>query len=173
MRSSALEDGGARCAFPGAYESYLNVNGIDELKAAVKRVWASLWNGRAAGFRAALGVDGEPAMAVIVQEMVEADVSGVSMTANPVTGDPNRVSIAWTREPEETAHCEIDLGDMASAECPSRPADTARGGAVGADRRGLRREDRGRMGSRRRAAMAPAGAADRRPAGPLPGRMAG
>ena len=121
VRSSALEDGGVRRAFPGAYESYLNVRGLDDLRAVVKRVWASVWNGRAAGCRAALGVDGEPAMAVIVQEMVEASVSGVSMTANPVTGDPNRALISWTREPEETERCEIDLADMSSPECASEP----------------------------------------------------
>lgn len=93
VRSSALEDGG-EAGFSGAYESYLNVSGLEALDIAIKRVWASLWSGKAAAYRARHGCSIEPAMAVIVQQMVEADSTGTAYTANPVTGDPQSVSVA-------------------------------------------------------------------------------
>ena len=106
VRSSSTQD------FPGAYESYLNVTGLDELKAAVRRVWASVWNGRAAAFRARLRRPGEPAMAVIVQQMVDRLSSGSATTANPITGNPNRVLVSCASDSGEADHVELDLSDF-------------------------------------------------------------
>jgi phosphohistidine swiveling domain-containing protein len=120
VRSSALDEGVNGGGFPGAYESYLNVSGLDELNAAVKRVWASLWSGKAAAYRARFSAAGEPAMAVIVQQMVAADLTGTAFTANPVTGDPHGVMVMARSSDAEPAHYTVDLREL----CVSRTAGT-------------------------------------------------
>ncbi len=115
VRSSALHD------FPGAHESYLNVKGLEELETAVKRVWASVWNGRAAAFRTRLRQRGEPAMAVIVQEMIDRRLSGSATTANPITGNPNRVLVSCESKSGSMRHFELDLN------APPKPSATEQG----------------------------------------------
>ena len=59
------------------------------------RCWASLWTARAIAYRARRGIDpAEVALAVVVQEMVDADAAGVLFTANPTTGARDEVVIA-------------------------------------------------------------------------------
>ncbi len=108
VRSSAIEDGSG---YAGAYESYLNVSGTDALNEAIRRAWASLWSGKASAYRTKFGSATEPAMAIIVQQMVDADFSGTSYTADPVTGDPRSVAIL-VRSGEKSARCAVDLRDF-------------------------------------------------------------
>lgn len=121
VRSSALDEGVNGGGFPGAYESYLNVSGFDELNAAIKRVWASLWSGKAAAYRARFSDAGEPAMAVIVQQMVAADFTGTAFTANPVTGDPHGAMVMARSGDTGSAHYAVDLHEL----CVSRTGGTA------------------------------------------------
>lgn len=87
VRSSATAEDLPDLSFAGQQETYLNVVGVDRLLRAVVDCWASLWTARAIGYRARHGIPHEEAaLAVVVQEMVPADVSGVLFTANPVTG---------------------------------------------------------------------------------------
>ena len=59
----------------------------DKLLQAVVKCWSSLWTGRAIGYRQRNGIgQAELGLAVIVQEMVHSQVSGVVFTANPLTG---------------------------------------------------------------------------------------
>ncbi len=54
---------------------------------ATARCWASLWTERAVVYRASNGIDHRAVrLAVVIQRMVDAQVSGVLFTANPVTG---------------------------------------------------------------------------------------
>jgi len=108
VRSSAIEDGPG---YAGAYESYINVSGLDAVGEAIRRVWASLWSGKAAAYRTRFGATAEPAMAVIVQQMVESNLAGTAFTANPVTGDPHIVMVA-ARSGETAAHYSVDLRDL-------------------------------------------------------------
>lgn len=60
----------------------------EEIWSAVKRVWASKWNDRAYYSRVALGIAHEDlAMAVLIQDVVEADYAFVAHTVNPLTGN--------------------------------------------------------------------------------------
>lgn len=122
VRSSALDEGANGGAFPGAYESYLNVSGLDALNTAIKRVWASLWSGKAAAYRARFGSATEPAMAVIVQQMVEADLTGTAFTANPVTGDPHGVMVTTRSGEGESPHYTVDLRDLSMTGTPESAA---------------------------------------------------
>lgn len=97
--------------FPGAYESFLNVSGLPALNQAVKQVWASLWNGKAAAYRTNAAVTSEPAMAIIVQQMLDYKYNGTISTANPVTGDPVKMLVSiGSDEPDRLV---IDLQDLA------------------------------------------------------------
>ncbi|PFG40915.1 pyruvate,water dikinase [Georgenia soli] len=87
VRSSATAEDLPDVSFAGQQDTYLGVVGPDALWAAVRRCWASLWTDRAVAYREAHGIDHRAiSMAVVVQEMVDAAVSGVLFTANPVTG---------------------------------------------------------------------------------------
>jgi pyruvate,water dikinase len=87
VRSSATAEDLPEASFAGQQETYLNVRGEAALLEAVRRCWASLWTARAIGYRARRGIASEDvALAVVVQVMVPAGVSGVLFTANPTTG---------------------------------------------------------------------------------------
>ncbi|MEO5778994.1 MAG: PEP/pyruvate-binding domain-containing protein [Arthrobacter oryzae] len=87
VRSSATAEDLPEASFAGQQDTYLNVTGADAVLDAVRRCWASLWTRRAVAYRHEHGVEQQTAgIAVIVQRMVEADISGVLFTANPLTG---------------------------------------------------------------------------------------
>ncbi len=98
VRSSATAEDLAGASFAGQQDTYLNVRGDDAVLDAVRRCWASLWTDRAVAYRATQGIQpGTVAMAVVVQEMVEADAAGVLFTANPADGRRQEtvVAAAW------------------------------------------------------------------------------
>ena len=87
VRSSATAEDLPEASFAGQLDTYLNVVGPDGLLDAVRRCWASLWTDRAVAYRADHGIGQHSiSTAVVVQEMVDADVAGVMFTANPLTG---------------------------------------------------------------------------------------
>jgi pyruvate,water dikinase len=98
VRSSATAEDLPELSFAGQLETYLNMRGGDAVLDAVKRCWASLWTGRAIGYRARQGIHAEDvSMAVVVQQLVSAEVAGVLFTVNPVTGarDELMINAAW------------------------------------------------------------------------------
>ncbi|MHC1557960.1 PEP/pyruvate-binding domain-containing protein [Actinomycetospora sp. C-140] len=87
VRSSATAEDLPDASFAGQQDTFLGVVGVDAVLDAVRRCWASLWTDRAVAYRAAQGIDhAAVALAVVVQEMVDARWAGVLFTANPVTG---------------------------------------------------------------------------------------
>ena len=94
VRSSATAEDLPDLSFAGQQDTYLNVRGEDELLTAVRNCWASLWTERAIGYRHEAGVAQDAvAMAVVVQQMVPSDVSGILFTANPATGERSEMII--------------------------------------------------------------------------------
>lgn len=93
VRSSAVAEDSSGASWAGQLETYLNVNG-NGLIGAVKKCWASVRSEHAKAYGKHHGVskDGQ-AVAVIVQTMVDSDVSGVMFTVNPVTNDKNEIVI--------------------------------------------------------------------------------
>ena len=88
VRSSVGTKDLARSSFPGQMDTFLNVCGIEELLAAVRECWASVWSARAASTLHALRIDpNRIIIAPVVQSMVPSEISGVLFTANPITGD--------------------------------------------------------------------------------------
>jgi pyruvate, water dikinase len=93
VRSSATGEDSAEATFAGQQETYLWVRGIDAVCEAVRNCWISLYSPTAVSYRARLERAPEPAMGVTIQLMVDAEVSGVMFTCNPVSGDPSMVAI--------------------------------------------------------------------------------
>lgn len=91
VRSSATTEDAAGRSAAGQHDSFLGVVGGDAVVDAVGRCWASLWSERAVAYRGDVD-DAELAMAVVVQELVAADVSGVLFTADPATSN-RRVAV--------------------------------------------------------------------------------
>ncbi|AZM60907.1 MULTISPECIES: PEP/pyruvate-binding domain-containing protein [unclassified Streptomyces] len=91
VRSSALKEDSATQSFAGQHDTVLDVAGEEDLLDAILRCWASLWSDRAAAYRQ----EGEPpgSIAVVVQEMVNTDVSGVLFTVDPVGARPHRIVV--------------------------------------------------------------------------------
>ena len=95
VRSSATAEDLAEASFAGQQDTFLNV-ASDELLDALKACWASLWSERAIAYRRTQGITDEGlAMAVVIQEMCDADVSGVLFTVSPFSSDVSIIESNW------------------------------------------------------------------------------
>ncbi len=90
VRSSALAEDSATASFAGAFETVLDV-AADDVSAAIVTVRASRRADRVRGYADARGVADTGEVAVIVQRMVPAQLAGVLFTADPLTGDLDRM----------------------------------------------------------------------------------
>ena len=89
VRSSAPGEDSSRASFAGLHESFVNIRGTESILDHIRLVWASLWSDAALLYRKELGLDiATSAMAVVVQEIVEGDRSGVAFSASP--GNPTQ-----------------------------------------------------------------------------------
>ncbi len=95
VRSSAADEDGASQSFAGLHDSFLFLRSPAEVQGAIVRVWASAFNARALAYRLERGLPLTGIrMAVVVQQMIDAAVSGVMFTADPVTGSVQHVVIS-------------------------------------------------------------------------------
>ncbi len=94
VRSSGTAEDLADASFAGQHDTYLDMRGTATVLDAVRRCWASLWTARAVAYRHANGFDQlAVSLAVVIQEMVEAEVAGVMFTANPLTSATNQIVV--------------------------------------------------------------------------------
>ncbi len=94
VRSSATAEDLPTASFAGLLDTYLNVVGPAAILEHISRCWASLFTERAVMYRVRNGFDQrEVQMAVIVQQMVFAEASGILFTADPVTSNRKVVSV--------------------------------------------------------------------------------
>ena len=96
VRSSATLEDLQDVSFAGQQETFLNVTRGDLID-RVKRCWASLFTQRAIYYHNEQGFGHEAVdIAVVVQKMVDADVSGVMFTSHPSTGEAELIiEAAW------------------------------------------------------------------------------
>ncbi len=84
VRSSAPGEDSAQASFAGLHESFVNVRGGEAIVQYILLVWASLWSDAALLYRQELGLDvAASAMAVVIQELVAGECSGVAFSRNP------------------------------------------------------------------------------------------
>lgn len=99
VRSSANSEDTSGASAAGQHDSVLGVRGIGPIMSAVQACWASLHSQRAVSYRSALGGNSPAssergAMAVIVQRLVDADISGVMFTPD-APGAVTEIEAAW------------------------------------------------------------------------------
>lgn len=98
VRSSAIDEDGAEASFAGLNETYLNVTGETAVMEAVRACVTSFGSERARAYRADRGLEPQlDRFAVLVQQLVTADVSGVVFSVDPVTGHAGTtvVNASW------------------------------------------------------------------------------
>lgn len=94
VRSSATAEDLPDASFAGQQETYLNVQGIESVLNGVRNCYASLWGNRAVSYRFHQGYDQTSvSIAVVIQEMIESEKSGVLFTVNPVNKKENEIQI--------------------------------------------------------------------------------
>ena len=89
VRSSATAEDLPDASFAGQQESFLNIHGVENIKHAIKEVFASLYNDRAISYRVHKGfVHADVAISAGVQQMVRSDIgcSGVMFTIDTESG---------------------------------------------------------------------------------------
>ncbi len=98
VRSSATAEDAADTSFAGQQETILGVTGAESLIDAIERCWRSLFTDRAIAYREKQNVDAAGlAMAVVVQQLIPAEVAGVLFTRDPLdaTGKRMLAEAAW------------------------------------------------------------------------------
>lgn len=93
VRSSATAEDAANASWAGELETYLNTT-KGTLTENVKKCWSSLFTPRAIFYRIEKKLTNtNVSVGVVVQKMVQSEVSGVAFTVNPVTKELNRIMI--------------------------------------------------------------------------------
>jgi pyruvate,water dikinase len=96
VRSSASTEDLPMASFAGQQATLLNVCDEGQLLQAIVECWASLWSPQAVLYRAQQGVNEEPAMATLVQKMVDAESAGVAFSQDPASAEARVViEAAW------------------------------------------------------------------------------
>jgi pyruvate,water dikinase len=93
VRSSATGEDTGGTSFAGMHETFANVIGETAVLERLSECWASLFGERVIAYRASRGIDEEPTIAVVIQQLVNADRSGVMFSVDPSTGDRDRLVI--------------------------------------------------------------------------------
>ena len=94
VRSSATAEDLPAASFAGQQDTYLNITGSEAILRHVTKCWASLFTDRAITYRIRNGFDHSKVyLAVIIQQMIFPEVSGILFTADPISGNRNTVSI--------------------------------------------------------------------------------
>lgn len=101
VRSSAAAEDSPGASFAGQLDSPLGVESLEGLEEAIRLVWASAWSPRCLRYAAQKGI-ASGAVAVIVQEQVDARCSGVLFTRDP---------LANSRESDAVIECIDGLGE--------------------------------------------------------------
>ncbi|GBM45824.1 Prodigiosin synthesizing transferase PigC [Araneus ventricosus] len=93
VRSSATGEDTAAMSAAGQMDTFLGVQGLEEIFIAVKKCWASQFGHIAIEYKRRNGQILNSPMAVVIQEMVPCEVSGVMFTCDPVTNNPSVITI--------------------------------------------------------------------------------
>lgn len=97
VRSSAIAEDLPVASFAGQYVSVLGVESLEGVLEAVRKCWVSSFSVGVQSYKTVSGLDkGETAVAVIVQLMILAEVSGVLFTVDPLSKNSNRIVMDLT-----------------------------------------------------------------------------
>ena len=85
IRSSAVSEDSLKASFAGLHDTFLSVKS-DLVLENVKKCWASLFNERAVIYRLKMEIPHLEGTAVVIQEMIPAEISGITFTVHPTEG---------------------------------------------------------------------------------------
>jgi pyruvate,water dikinase len=94
VRSSVVFPSNEKVSFSGVFATQLNIRGFDNLISAVKKIYSSLFTDDVVAYASKMDIDlSEVKLCVVVQKMVQAEISGVSFTIDPITQDETKLGI--------------------------------------------------------------------------------
>jgi phosphoenolpyruvate synthase/pyruvate phosphate dikinase len=94
VRSSVVFPSSPEVSFSGVFATQLNVRGFKNVLDAVKKIYSSLFTDDVVMYASSKGINlSDVKLAVVVQKMVQAEVSGVAFTIDPITQDSSKLSI--------------------------------------------------------------------------------
>lgn len=93
IRSSALGEDSQDLSSAGQNETILGCKGLESILRAIKKCWGSLFAYQSVEYRRQNGELVVTSMAVVIQEMVDAEMAGVLFSRHPVTGNPMEIVI--------------------------------------------------------------------------------
>ena len=94
IRSSATAEDLPGASFAGQQDTYLNIQGLDNILKSIRKCWASLYTDRAMIYRIEKKFSHTNVkLSVVVQKMIFPESSGIMFTADPISGHRNRISI--------------------------------------------------------------------------------
>lgn len=94
VRSSATAEDLPQASFAGQQATFLNVRGEANLINAVRECWASLFTPRAIFYREEKNFDHfKVSLAVVIQEMIQSEISGIAFTNDPMGNDKHKMII--------------------------------------------------------------------------------
>ena len=97
VRSSAADEDSKVLSFAGQMDSFLNIRNFEAFLDAVRNCWASLFGERAVLYRIQNKIDPwSSQIAVVIQQMIESEISGVIFSANPLTGNTKEMMVSST-----------------------------------------------------------------------------
>jgi pyruvate, water dikinase len=91
VRSSAVDEDGAKASFAGQHLTLLNVPSWREVISGLSEIWWSANSDSAITYRQRVGLFTRPSIAVVIQTLLSPETAGVMFTKNPVTGADERV----------------------------------------------------------------------------------
>ena len=97
VRSSAIGEDGAETSFAGQHDTILGVQGVDAVVDGILDCWRSAASERANAYRRERGIAAPARVAVLVQTMVESEVSAIAFSVDPVNGDEGVIVIDAAR----------------------------------------------------------------------------
>ena len=93
VRSSATNEDGTHASFAGVYRTHLGIP-LEKIGSAVKDLWSSVWDERVLNYHTVSGSSGTPpAMAVVIQPLLDAQAAGVAYSVHPLTRRATQVVI--------------------------------------------------------------------------------
>ena len=98
VRSSAIDEDGQDASFAGQYATYLNIIGVEAVATAISHCWAATNSEWVFEYRRQNDLPvNDVKIAVLVQQMVAADMSGVAFSANPIdkSRDEVVINMSW------------------------------------------------------------------------------
>ena len=128
VRSSATCEDGSASAWAGQLETFLNV-APDAVASQVRACWLSMFRASALAYGAAHGYGaGEFGVAVVVQQMVASEVSGIGFSVHPVTQEPDlRLIEACFGQGEAIVSGQVDPDQYVVERGASRIVQSSRG----------------------------------------------